>query len=262
MEWNEGFIVCEAGGRAMAEVLPRPVCPFCGDLGRRPMEMEGVTRVYRCRCQRLPDRVALFNAAEIPARHAGCSMETFSVGLARPTFVAVRKWLDTFAPGAEPQGLVIWGEPGRGKTHLLAAIVRELVFRHGIEARFVEFSHLIAGIREGYDRGVGEARLLGPLTRVPVLAVDELGKGRGSDFEANILDEIVSRRYNAHHGPLLATTNFPVKAKPRKEGDSLSTGAMPSLHERLGDRVWSRLVESCKFVEAVGEDYRSTRGRA
>lgn len=261
MEWNEGFTIVEEGGFAVAKIAGGAPCPFCAGAGRRVLDVDGVPRMYRCRCQKLPDRATLFNEAHIPAKHAGCTMESFKQELARPTFVAVRKWLDAYKPGPDQHGLVLSGEPGRGKTHLLAAVVRELVFRHGTPSRFVEFSHLIANIREGYDRSVGEARLLGPLVRVPVLAIDELGKGRGSDFESNILDEIVSRRYNAHPGPLLATTNFPLKAKPRKEGDSLSTGAMPSLAERLGERVWSRLKESTVFVESVGDDYRITKGR-
>jgi len=221
-----------------------------------------VRRVGRCLCQRLPDRVALYNAARVPARHAACTLESFRVELARPTFVAVRRWTDAFKPGGNTPGLVLSGEPGRGKTHLLAAIVRELVFRHGVAVQFVEFSHLVASIREGYDRKEGEARLLLPLVRAPVLAIDELGKGRGSEFETTVLDEIVSRRYNAQAGPLLATTNFPLKAaRPRRENDSLSTAAMPTLSERLGDRVWSRLKECCHLVEAVGDDFRITRGK-
>ncbi len=273
MEWNEGFDIGEVAGLAVARTAAEGPCPFCHGEGRRAVEVEEKTvsrdargkevvstekvrRVYRCRCQRVPDRVALYNAAELPARHAHCTMETFKAELARPTWSAVRKWLDTYQGGPEQLGLVLSGAPGRGKTHLLAAVVRELTFRYGASVRFIEFSHLIASIREGYDHDVGEARLLGPLVRVPVLAIDELGKGRGSDFESTILDEIVSRRYNGHAGPLLATTNFPLVARPKKENDSLSTGAMPSLAERLGERVWSRLKESCLFVEATGEDYR------
>ncbi|MSQ03424.1 MAG: ATP-binding protein [Myxococcales bacterium] len=262
MEWTEGYTVAESGGLAVATANAGAPCPFCEGQGRRSLAVEGVTRVYRCRCQKLPDRCALFAAVQLPARHAACTMETFKAELARPTWVAVRRWLDVFHGRGDQQGLVISGEPGRGKTHLLAAAAREITFRYGVGVRFVEFSHLIASIREGYDRHVGEARLLGPLVHVPCLAIDELGKGRGSDFETTILDEIVSRRYNAHVGPLLATTNFPLRAaRPRRDNDSLSTNALPTLAERLGDRVWSRLQESCVFVDAVGDDYRITRGR-
>ena len=239
-----------------------PACELCGGEGRRAIERDGVRRVGRCVCQRLPDRVALYNAAGVPAKHAACTMESFRVELSRPTFVAVRRWTDAFVPGSQGPGLILAGEPGRGKTHLLAAVVRELVFRHGVAVKFIEFSHLLANIREGYDRKEGEARLLSPLVRAPVLAIDELGKGRGSEFETTVLDEIVSRRYNAQAGPLLATTNFPLRvARARRESDSLSTMVLPTLSERLGERVWSRLKENSALVEAVGDDFRITRGK-
>lgn len=139
-------------------------------------------------------------------------------------------------------------------------MLREIVFRHGIAARFVEFTHLLASIREGYDRNESEAKLLGPLVRVPLLVIDELGKGRGTEFERKTLDDIISRRYNSRSGPIIATTNFPPRApKTRQEGDSLATGVVTTLPEVLGERVWSRVVEGHKFVEAVGDDFRAVK---
>lgn len=262
MEWTEGYVVDPVDGLATARCTAEGTCPLCGGAGRRSYEVDGVLRTGRCRCQRVPDRVKLFNGAGIPAKHAGATMESFRAELARPTWAAVRGFIDGYRPGADVQGLVIFGAPGRGKTHLLCAVVRELVFRHGVAARFVEFSHLLASIREGFDHKVSESRLVDPLVRVPVLAVDELGKGRGTDWEQSILDLLVSRRYNAHSGPLLATTNFPPRApRARRDHDSLATGAVTTLPEVLGDRVWSRIAENVKFVEAGGDDYRVSRGR-
>lgn len=263
MDWIEGYTVEERDGFAFAKVVPGPVCPHCRGDGRRSLERDGIKRVGRCRCQVVPDRVKLYNAANVPARHARCTVESFETKAARVTVSGVRAWLDTYEPHRGDQhGLIIYGLPGRGKTHLACAMLRELVFRHGVPARFVEFTHLLATIREGYDRNEGEARLLGPLVRVPILVIDELGKGKGTDFEKTILDEIISRRYNARSGPIIATTNFPARSpKPRRDGDSLATGAVTTLPEVLGDRVWSRLAEGHKFVEAVGEDYRIVKGK-
>ena len=262
MEWNEGYVVEAVEGLATARSTATEPCPLCGGAGRRSFEVEGVVRTGRCRCQRVPDRVKVYNAAGIPAKHAAATMESFRAELARPTWAAVRGFIDSYRPGADVQGLVIFGPPGRGKTHLLCAVLRELVFRHGVAARFVEFTHLLASIREGFDQKVSEARLVEPLVRVPILAIDEIGKGRGTDWEQSILDLLVSRRYNAHSGPILATTNFPPRApRARRDHDSLATGAVTTLPEVLGDRVWSRIAENVKFVEAGGDDFRVSRGR-
>jgi DNA replication protein DnaC len=258
LEWSEGFVVRAVGELALAELMERPRCAFCGGVGRRIQD--GL--VHRCRCQRLPDRIARFNAARIPARHHDSTLESFRPSASsRHILAAVRKWVDGYRPGAETEGLVLHGEPGRGKTHLLCGALRELVFRHGASVRFIEFSHLIALMKEAFGRR-GEAVAVSPLVQVPVLAVDELGKGRGTDFELAVIDEIVTRRYNAR-GTLLATTNFPLKATAKAgEGANQALPGQQSLAERIGPRTFSRLAETVKFFELGGEDWRVTKGRA
>jgi DNA replication protein DnaC len=273
LEWHEGWRIVgdPSTGHAKAELLPMPTCAFCGGVGRREIVLNGVTRAGKCRCQRVVDRVALFNIAGIPARHAKCSLESFDQSLpgAKPGWDTAKSWLDRFRPDQEGQGLVLSGEPGRGKTHLMVAVVRELIFRHGVEVRFVEFTHLLSRIREGMDRGDGDATTLTPLVKVPVLAIDELGKGRKTDWELTIIDEIVTRRYNSG-GVLLATTNFlfrpyrpeelrQIQQARERGGASLAHGALEQLSDRLGDRVFSRLRETVRFGGVVGEDYRALR---
>ena len=207
--------------------------------------------------------MVLFNAAGIPARNGGSTMENFRTDLpgVMPGWQATRGWLDRFRPQEENLGLILEGEPGRGKTHLLAAAVRELIFRFGVPCRLVEFTHLLSTLKEGYDRGLGEAATLAPLIRVPVLAIDELGKGRKTDWELAIIDELVSRRYNTR-GTILGSTNFPSRPQTRRPAaDSLATGMVETLSARLGERVFSRLKETVTFAPALGEDYRKTRGR-
>ena len=92
---------------------------------------------------------------------------------------------------------MLHGPVGRGKTHLMVGLLRELVFRHGVEVRFIEFSRLLSILREGYSSGRSDAGVLSELAAVPVLAIDELGKGRLTDWELAIIDEVISRRYNA-----------------------------------------------------------------
>ena len=80
-----------------------------------------------------------------------------------------------------------------------------MIFRHGVAVRFMEFSRLLSLLKEGYSEGRSDAPVLTELAEVEVLA-DELGKGRLSDWELTIIDEVVSR-YNAM-GCTLATTNY------------------------------------------------------
>ena len=175
--------------------------------------------------------------------------------------VGVSTWLQNYRPGEENRGLVLHGKVGRGKTHLMVAMLRELVFRYGVTVRFVEFSHLLADLKSGFDHGLGAARLIDPLVKVDVLAIDELGKGRNTEFEGTVLDELVSRRYNAA-GTILATTNYDPDANPTGRATAnaaevaMGAKAPPGLVDRVGPRVYSRLLEMSDFLEVDGPDHR------
>ena len=115
-------------------------------------------------------------------------------------------------------------------------------------ARFVEFGHLLTELRNCFKEP-GRARdVIQPLVDISVLVIDELGKGRGSDWELSVLDDLISKRYNAERTTIL-TTNYPVEAKISFEGQDV-------LSERVGMRIYSRLMEMCQPVRLVGADYR------
>ncbi|HHO54543.1 MAG TPA: cell division protein ZapE [Deltaproteobacteria bacterium] len=242
------------------------VCPSCRGTGLVAISNAFRARHRRCVCQVVMARRRAFDAAGIPARHSGSTRASFVPTGRHQTAVvgAVSNYLKEFNPEGDNRGLILYGDVGRGKTHLLVALLRELVFRHGVRARFVEFSHLLADLKSGFDVGRGMAALIDPLVDVEILAIDELGKGRNTEFEGTVLDELVSRRYNAVR-PILATTNF----SPGGGGAAVSNAAAvqvgteerPGLATRVGPRVYSRLRETCDFVEVQGDDYREQRGR-
>ena len=236
-------------------------CPLCKDTGWIAVSDERRARRARCTHVRLSHRITAFNEAAIPARHAQSTRVSFvPAGEPMQGFMAINAYLDRFEPGEENRGLVLHGQVGRGKTHLMIALLRDLIFRYGITARFVEFSHLVGDLKAGFDIGRGTHALLDPLVKVDVLAIDELGKGRNTEFEGTIVDELVSRRYNAAK-PILSTTNYePGRATGRAAGN-MARGAtsVPTLVDRVGDRVYSRLRETCDFVPCKGTDYREQR---
>jgi DNA replication protein DnaC len=242
-------------------------CPHCRDTGFVAQSDAFRARRQRCVCQEALARFRAFEAVSVPARHASSTRATFQAGNRQQTVVlgAVSKYLANFEPGQDNRGLILYGDVGRGKTHLLAALLRELVLTKGVRARFVEFSHLLADLKAGFDTGQGSASRIDPLVDIEVLGIDELGKGRATDFEGTVIDEIVSRRYNAMR-PIVATTNFAPggatgSATANAAERALGTGSAPSLRDRVGDRVYSRLRETCDFVPVLGEDYRERRRR-
>jgi DNA replication protein DnaC len=263
-------VVGREGERAIAKLcgcVER--CPLCRGTGLVTAVAEAAvdrrTPRRRCMCQYVAQRLRTFDAVLIPARHAESTRASFvpSSKHQMAILVAVTKYLDDYDPHRENRGIVLSGGVGRGKTHLLVAMLRELVFRYAVSARFVEFSHLLADLKSGFDSGRGAAELIDPLVAVDVLAIDELGKGRNTEFEGTVLDELVSRRYNAMK-PILATTNYsanPPSGRAVVNAAEVAVGVAPppTLADRVGERIWSRLRETCDFVEVKGDDYRERR---
>jgi DNA replication protein DnaC len=221
----------------------------------------GYSVASRCPvCAEPERRRALFNAASIPRRFHRSAFHTFDPSAAnRHARARAYSFAQEFSEG-DP-GLLFYGDPGRGKTHLLIGILRHLVLHRGIEARYVEFMHLLSDLRATYSGG-NPTPVMAPLLKVPVLVVDELGKGRSakqsesggkapavSEWVGDVLDELISKRYNSGRTTLFATNYYPGNPAP---------GQQP-LNERIGARMYSRLMEMCESVHLAGDDYRKLR---
>ncbi|TXD36332.1 cell division protein ZapE [Lujinxingia vulgaris] len=250
------------------------VCPACqGQEYTYEVNEKGYEVARQCTvCGALKRRIQAFNDARVPYLHRRATLEGFRTHRARQgdagagdaigNLPRVRlrlfHWAKNFTPGE--RGYLLHGSVGTGKTHLLAGTIRHLTLEKGINARFIEFTHLLSAIKEGFDQGRGETSILGPLSEVPVLAIDELGKGRNTEWQLSIIDEIISKRYNAGLTTLF-TTNYDVRESASNTLDvgspdfrKMATAA--TLSERVGDRVFSRLHEMADFVHVDAPDYR------
>lgn len=228
-------------------------CSRCGGKGFTLDAREGYQFQLPCECRTLPTRIAAYNACHLPARFSGKSFGDFYYDDARELFVARREMMhfaDTARPGHTRLGKGLLGKPGRGKTHLLVATLAQMTLGRGVSCRYIEISFLFADLKAAISDPKARATVdkIDELAEVDVLAIDELGKGRGSVFEEEVLDELIGRRYN--NGKLtLFATNYPREDPPLRRDGAASEPFAQSLRSRVGERVFSRLHEMVEFLE-------------
>lgn len=257
---TSGYTVQRQGDFAIATVAQRVQdCADCAGTGLIRTTVTDNTRTYEvvqpCPRSRMVSRAAAFSDAHLPAVHAQASFDNF-----RPSNVeqarAVQVARDFALRYPQPRGFVLSGPVGTGKTHLLCATLKHLGLELGAKVAYVEISLLYAQIRRGFQDGKSGGEIIQPLSRVDVLAIDELGKGRGSAFELDTLDELIARRYNAGRVTLFATNYSLKSSEDRAQRGYIASEALVDaskesklLCDRVGDRIYSRLCEMCEFVE-------------
>ena len=141
--------------------------------------------------------------------------------------------------------LVLLGSNGTGKTHLAVGIVRVL------GGAIYSMYEITTRIRASYVSGAkeNELQIVDELARIPMLAIDEIGRTKGSDAETNWLSYIVDKRH-ARGLPLMLISNKHTR-KTCPDG-----GCQNCLENYISEDIMSRLAEDGYLVNMIGEDYR------
>lgn len=153
-----------------------------------------------------------------------------------------RKFVNDWEQNLETgEGFTFAGDYGNGKSHLVAAVVHELVDRD-ISATYQPVAELLKRVRATFGSGAKEteAQILDWLFSVKCLALDDIGAQKETDWAKEFLLTVIDFRYRRKL-PILVTTNC------IGEDD---------LTKSLGGRAMDRLIERNVFVKVKADSYR------
>ena len=211
--------------------------------------------------------VKMFQAAHLPSAYHNKRLEDFDTE--NETQSAVVRWLQQFQSRGGPgnRGVLIVGEPGVGKTHLICAVLRFLLLERGLRCRYVDSFALLSELKATWEAGTGSSALMEDVCGVPILGLDELGKTRTTGWQREVLDQIISRRYDSKLTTFVVT-NYGLRAAtsdkdpaPPRDGNWKELLKRETLDERIGPRIYSRLMEMCRAFYVTGADRRLGAGQ-
>lgn len=250
------YILTNYKGHLQGELCACFNCPECEGRGHVYIEDEtGITSLRECVCAGLVHRLKKVGEAGIPGKFASTKLDTYHPIHASQKFALrqARDFVQDF--GKSKQGLLFMGRPGLGKTHLAVSVIKMLILEKEAGCKFVDFFQLLSDIRFGYSQDLSEQAIINPYVVAPILLIDELAKGRNTEWELTMLDQIISSRYNAADKITLFTTNYSDQTHD-SSNDRQPLASEETLQDKVGERIYSRLAEMCRFIKLEGIDYR------
>ena len=184
------------------------------------------------------ERAKRYKASGVPERYLDEGLNTYNVKneMQKTAKEAALKYLQEIKCGAF-KSLVFIGNAGTGKTHLACGIIRNFD-----GAKYKSAPEIVEEIRQAksFTSHETEAEIISYYGRVPLLVIDEIGRGIAATDEKYMLYQVLNARYNTRR-PTVLISNF-------SKSDFL---------QYIGVAAADRLVESADIIELRGDSYRA-----
>lgn len=162
----------------------------------------------------------------------------------------IRRLLPTLLEGGfveRAENVLAFGLPGRGKTHFVVAVARELILRHRTRVLFTPTFKLVQQLLSAKKELRLEAELKA-LDRFEVVILDDIGYVQQDRQEMEVLFTFLAERYERRS--VMITTNLVFSKWDQIFKDPMTTMA-----------AIDRLVHHAVILEFNGESIRAQKAR-
>lgn len=160
--------------------------------------------------------------------------------------VKIRRQIPVLVEGSfveRAENVLTFGLPGRGKTHLVVAIARELIVQKGYSVFFTSTHRLVEQLLVA-KRNLEIEKKLKKLDRFDVVILDDIGYVQQNREEMEVLFTFLSERYERKS--LMITSNLVFSEWDRIFKDPMTTAA-----------AIDRLVHHSIILELDNDSYRA-----
>ena len=213
-------------------------CPQCAHERDLEIEQEEKAKIYDA----IENEMREMN---IEPEYWGATIDTYQADT--PEQVKAVQTVKRLIAG-EIQQIVMTGSNGTGKTHLAIAAVKEL------KGKIYTMYEITTRIRQSYSPRADETELeiVGELARLPMLAIDEVGRTKGSDAELNWLSYIIDKRHTRGLPTIIISNKHVRKYCPTR-------GCSDCLENYLSGDVMSRLTDNGVLLQFSWADWRKIK---
>lgn len=246
-------------------------CKICDGVGLvRIQSQSGQWFSRPCECQGKQQEELRMIAAQIPPRFWGMSLEMYDINFPgadisqKNALAMARAFVKAYPFDTGGKGLIFMGSLGVGKTHLAIGVLEGLIRDRGVQGMFCSYGQLVNAIQRTFNSNgsITQADLIEPVLNAEVLVLDELGALRPTDFVLDNVALILGTRYDQRRSTIITTNYADFPAGQGRQTDIERAAKDPTLGDRIGDRMYSRIQEMCIKVEMNGQDARGTFKRA
>ncbi|HYK88553.1 MAG TPA: hypothetical protein VE398_07270 [Acidobacteriota bacterium] len=185
----------------------------------------------------------------IPQRYERCTLDNFEpLNLSQVRALGeARKFVERYP--CITRGLIFAGETGTGKTHLAAAMLRELAGRVPEDLLFVNFESIQS------CQGGSPLHDCPRLQQVSLLVLDNFGIGTPTAETLRSVEQLLEARL--HGRRLTILTGAPVRCRDLFRGrTSLDASPTQLFLSALDPALLMKLLSAVRVISVTGDDYR------